>query len=349
MPQQHGPDRPRVDTVADMAGGLVGLRPALHYRGAVRHTAVVGLGRMGLPIAQRLLAAGPVTGYDIDVSRRDAARTAGVPTADTLTDAVARAETVVAVLPGAAVQRSALWGPAGGALLSLMRPGQLLLELTSGDPRLADDIHHDAQARGVAYVAAPMGGGPEHARTGTLTFFVAGPSPAVERATPTLLLLAATERILRVGTLPRDAQTAKLLINALWFGQAALATEVLLLGAKLGLQPSALLGTLDASAAGAAILHDSMPRALDGDYLETFPLDAVVEELDNVTDLAAQSHLAVRALDLIATMHRDARAQLGPVDGELRIVDALEREAGIRLGEIGHRLREGDDDPEESG
>lgn len=295
---------------------------------------VLGLGRMGLPIAARLTRIAAVVGIDPSEARTDAACAAGVTTSPATMAAreVAACDIVVAVLPGAAVERAALL-PRGAeaGLIAGMREGQVLLELTSGDPRLSDDIARAAAARGIRYVAAPMGGGPAQAADGELTFYTAGSLADLERVDPLLRRLAAVDGVIRVGEAPAQAQAAKLLINALWFGQAAMAAETLLLGARLGVAPERLLPILGESAASSSVVRDSLPRVFEGDYLDDFGLAGVVEELDAVAALAGESDAPAELLSLTTALHRRALAELGPVDGELRVVELLERQAGIAL------------------
>lgn len=308
-------------------------RPGVSMEVAPTRVAILGLGRMGRPISALLGTHFIVVGFDPDCSRARRANAGGIEIATSAEDAVAGADIVVAVLPGADVEREVFLGPT--KLVEKLQSGQLLIEFTSGDPRLADELDAATRARDVSFVSAPMGGGPAQAASASLTFFVGGRAEAVERAMGVLAHLARSHDVHVLGDTPRHAQSVKLLINALWFGQAELATEVLLLGANLGVPPSTLLPILADSAAGGRVLSDAMPHVLKGDYLETFGLRRVVEELGAVSAIAAAVGSPIRLLDSVVAAHRDALMKLGPVDGELRIVEALEDEAGFSLRDAG--------------
>jgi len=271
---------------------------------------IIGLGRMGGPIAARLSAAGfDVASYD---SRTDSGRT--------MDDAAALAASVdilVTVLPGTP------------ELLDVMSAvtlenGSLWLDLTSADPTVASRIASGLAARGVASVGAPMGGGPGAAQAGELEFFVGGAEASRDRV-GTVLDLLGTSTIM--GDDMTDGYTTKLLANTLWFGQAIAVAEALLLGQAQGIDPRRLSEALAASAGGSVFLDKHLPSLLDGDYLATFGIDRVVEELDSVVALARERGTPVELTELVARTHREALDAFGPIDGELLGMKLLEQRA----------------------
>lgn len=294
--------------------------------------AVLGLGRMGLPLARRLAKAAPVVGFDLDPTRTAEANAAGLGVASSAEEAIESAEVVVTCLTGATAERGALLGAAStSGALTVMRPGQLLVQCTSGDPLLCDAIDDAVRGSGIGFVAAPMFGGPLDMAEGRAGFFIGGASDDVARLLPLLHHVTDPDRLELVGPQPRHAQATKLLVNALWFGQVALATEVLLVGAQLGLEPGALLDALSRSAATGSVVRSVMPALLDDDYIESFGLREVVEELETVRSLTAVSARHTEVMDAVADVHARALDTLGPVLGELRVADYLQRLTGTTL------------------
>lgn len=286
---------------------------------------VLGLGRMGRPIAMRLRDAGhPVCAFD----PLERAPLGVVAAADE--GAVARgSDVLVTILPGPRELREAMLGT-GGALQGLA-PGSCWLDLTSNDPRVAAEVAAAADSRGVLSVGAPMAGGPSDAALGTLGFFVGGADAAVDRVLPVLRALGPETGSTRTGTDVGSAFTTKLLVNTLWFGQVIAVTEVLLLAQSLGLDVAQLSGTLAASAGGSSFITDHLDALLSGDYLTTFALPRVVEELDTVRDLAEEAGTPHDLTALVARMHTQALDRFGPVDGELMAAKLLEERAGRTL------------------
>jgi 3-hydroxyisobutyrate dehydrogenase-like beta-hydroxyacid dehydrogenase len=271
---------------------------------------VFGLGRMGAPIARALAQRWDVVTYDPVVAPGDPrALAAGV-------------DVLVTVLPGAAELRQL------APVLDALRPGSLWLDLTSGDPRVYAELASLTKMQEIDVVGAPMAGGPSAAEAKLLRFHVGGAASAVARALPILDVLGSHEV---VGANPGDGQTAKLLANLLWFGQVVAVTEALLLGQSLGLDLRRLRDTLASGAGGSVFIDEYLDSLLAGDYLETFGLDRVVEELDTLASLAQQEGVPFELSNQVARLHREALERFGAVDGELLAAKLLEERAGRAL------------------
>jgi 3-hydroxyisobutyrate dehydrogenase-like beta-hydroxyacid dehydrogenase len=298
-----------------------------HERSAI---AIIGLGRMGAPIAGRLAAAGhAVVGYDASAARLRAAAERGLRVAGSLSEAVRGATAVVTVLPGAPSFEAVMLG--SGGVLEALGTGCCWLDLTSNDPRVAQRVAERSAARGVLAVGAPMGGGVDAAQSGALEFFVGGASEARERVLPMLSALADPGGIRIAGDDIASGYAAKLLINLLWFGQVAAVTETFLLGERLGVPADRMRSLLTGSAGDSAFAQRHLDRLLDGDNLETFGLKECVDELDILSELAVAGDVPFELSSAVARLHREALAEFGNVDGELMVARLLEQRAGTRL------------------
>jgi 3-hydroxyisobutyrate dehydrogenase-like beta-hydroxyacid dehydrogenase len=287
---------------------------------------IVGVGRMGGAMLPRLAAGRTVIAHDVVPSRCEPVRAAGARWSASLRELAEQCDVLVTTLPGPEELRVVM-----AEALPVLRTGTLWIDCTSGDPRLTASLAEAAGRRGIEVVAAPMGGSVGEAASGSLTFFVSGDGAAVERARPVLRTLAAEDGIRQVGQRVEDGQVVKLLANALWFVNATAGAEALLIGAGLGVEPERLRALLDGSAGGSAALTNHVPRLLDGDYLETFGLDRVVEELRTVRALGTDSGSATPVLDASADLHEAALERFGPALGELLGARLLEERTGRRL------------------
>ncbi|WP_394771119.1 NAD(P)-dependent oxidoreductase [Lacisediminihabitans sp.] len=291
---------------------------------------VLGVGRMGLPIVSRLVDHGfRVSAFDTRQDIAGAVREAGAGWPDSGKRLAGSVDVLVTVLPGRRELEAALGGPHG--LLRSMTAGSLWLDLTSGDPALTRELAGEAAGLGIGAVAAPMGGGPAEAAHGRLTFFAAGPDRDVLRVLPLLGALARADGVERAGDRAEDGQTVKLLANLLWFGQAVVVTEALLLGQSLGVTPATLRDILPRTAGGSRFITEHLDLLLSGDYAESFGLDRCVEELETVTGLAADAGTPFEASELVTRLHREALERFGPVPGELLVARLLEERAGREL------------------
>jgi 3-hydroxyisobutyrate dehydrogenase len=141
---------------------------------------VVGLGNMGGVIAARLARSGPVTGFDTDPARRDAAAADGVEVAGDVAAVAAAADAVLLSLPRPDISRAVL----EEALGALGSSGGLVIETSTIGPADARAAHARAAEAGTGYVDAAILSGVEQVRDGTSAFLVGGdPDDARARRT----------------------------------------------------------------------------------------------------------------------------------------------------------------------
>jgi 3-hydroxyisobutyrate dehydrogenase len=263
----------------------------------------LGLGRMGRPVCERLRGAGhEVVAADEAAGDADVAR---------------GCEVLVTMLPGPNEVRDAMLE---AGTLAALPDGAAWIDLSTASPEVGRAV---VERRSIQCLDAPVGGGPEAARTGTLRLFVGGERDVYERH---LELLRAVGEPVHVGP-HGTGYTTKLLVNLLWFGHALAAAEALLIGARAGIELDVLRDAL----ASTDFLRDDLDALLAGDYLRSFGLDRCYEELRTVTSLAREHGVPAEIADLVADIHRRALERFGPVDGELLGVAWLEERAGRRL------------------
>lgn len=298
---------------------------------AAERVGVLGLGRMGLPIATALRAAGfEVVAFDPSPERSKLATDAGLAVAASSDDLAATVDVLITVLPGPIELEYAL---VAQGVIDRLGGGALWLDLTSGAPDVAERLAAFASDRGVATVGAPMAGGPAAAATRSLRFFVGGAPAAIERAEPLLIALGGSGAIERIGDRVGSGHIAKLLANLLWFGQAVAVTEALLLGVSLGVRVDVLRRSLASSAGGSVFIDEYLDRLLAGNYLETFGIDRCVEELETLVRLAELQAVPFELSSNVARLYREALERFGAIDGELLAARLLEERAGIRLSD----------------
>jgi 3-hydroxyisobutyrate dehydrogenase-like beta-hydroxyacid dehydrogenase len=285
---------------------------------------ILGVGRMGLPIARNLRSAGfDVTVYDLDSTRAAAAGTAVALSARELAES---SDILITVLPGIAEIQETMVG--AGRLIESLRGGSVWLDFTSNDPRVAAAIAERAAAGGVDSLGAPMAGGVSAAEQAAIRFYAGGAESVVERVRPILERLGTVDH---VGEQVGDGYLTKLLANLLWFGQVVAVTEALLLGQSCGLSPATLRTHLATGAGGSVFIDEYLDRLLAGDYLESFGIDRCVEELEALVSLARGADVPFELSSTVATLHREALERFGAINGELLAAKLLEERAGVTL------------------
>ena len=223
--------------------------------------AVLGLGAMGLPMAENLSRGFTVRGFDITAERLAAAERAGIAPAASAADAVGGADVVLVAVRDRAQLETLLFGQDG--IAAHMASGAVvLLTSTVGGAGVRAVAARLAEA-GLGLVDAPVSGGPVRAGEGDLLVVVGADDAAGAAAEDVLDAMAST--LVRVGDAPGDGQAMKTVNQLLCGVHIAAAGEALALARALGLDAETALEALMAGAASSFMLGDRGPRMLQAD------------------------------------------------------------------------------------
>jgi 3-hydroxyisobutyrate dehydrogenase len=193
--------------------------------------AFIGLGNMGGGMAANLVKTGhQVAAFDLSEEALARARANGCATFGTVSEAVARAEAVVTMLPNGAIVKSVYTADVIGKAPS----GALFLDCSTIDVGTARDVAGLAGAAGHEMVDAPVSGGIAAANGGTLTFMVGGSDTAFEKARAVLEPMA--KAVIHAGAIG-SGQVAKMCNNMLLAIHMIGTCEALALAEKAGLDP----------------------------------------------------------------------------------------------------------------
>jgi 3-hydroxyisobutyrate dehydrogenase len=196
----------------------------------------IGLGNMGMPMAQNLLKAGyEVTGFDLNVDATERLAASGGNTANSIADACKAAEVVITMLPAGEQVREVYLG--AGGVLATVGPETLLIDCSTIDVATAREVAQAARDKALAMVDAPVSGGVAGAEGASLTFMVGGDDAAFERARPMLETIGKT--IVHAGG-PGNGQAAKICNNMILGASMIVVSEAFLLAEKLGLDAQKL-------------------------------------------------------------------------------------------------------------
>jgi 3-hydroxyisobutyrate dehydrogenase len=196
----------------------------------------IGLGNMGLPMAQNLLKVGHVvSGFDVNAEASEWLAASGGKGTNSIGDACNGAEVVVTMLPAGEHVRQVYLGESG--VLAAVTPGTLLIDSSTIDVQTARDVARAAEGRGLDMVDAPVAGGVTGAQGATLTFMVGGSDDAFARAR--LILDSMGKTIVHAGG-SGTGQAAKICNNMILGASMIVVSEAFLLAEKLGLDAQKL-------------------------------------------------------------------------------------------------------------
>lgn len=218
----------------------------------------LGLGQMGSAMAERLLRSG-IRLHVFDPSEAAAARLAnfGAATYQSPAEVANAADLIFACLPNAEVSKNVLRGPDG--VLAGARISTYVEVSTIGAGAVEEIVAMLAHSR-IAFLDAPISGGPAGARAGTLAIMAAGSAPILARAASVLGHLART--VVHVGEKPGLGQTMKLVNNLLAAANLATLCEALTLGAKAGLDPDQMAQVVNASSGRSMVSETMLPESI---------------------------------------------------------------------------------------
>ena len=149
--------------------------------GIMARIGFIGLGNMGLPMAQNLIKAGhQVEGVDVNPAAVDKLKAAGGAGVETAKIAAARGDVVITMLPAGKQVREVYLG--AGGIIENANAGTLLIDCSTIDVETARAVAAAAEKKGLLMLDAPVSGGVGGATAGTLTFMVGGSAQAFTRA-----------------------------------------------------------------------------------------------------------------------------------------------------------------------
>jgi 3-hydroxyisobutyrate dehydrogenase-like beta-hydroxyacid dehydrogenase len=234
----------------------------------------IGVGRMGLVLAKRLLEAG----HELSVYNRT--REKGEPLADlgaTLVDVpadLADRDIVFTMVAGSADVEQVVNGTEGLLSREDCAP-RVIVDSTTISPAVAEQIRATAAGRGVAMLAAPVSGNPKVAASGRLTIVVSGPREAWLQARPYLELLARRVTYVGEGEL---ARLVKVCHNLMLGVVAQSLAEITVLAEKGGVSRADFLEFLNDSVMGSTFTRYKSPAYVNLDFKPTFTPELLLKD-----------------------------------------------------------------------
>ncbi|WP_426990949.1 NAD(P)-dependent oxidoreductase [Cupriavidus sp. 30B13] len=283
----------------------------------------IGTGKMGLPMARHLAAAGhEVTGFDLAPAVLDAARQAGLKTADSMAEASRGKDVVFSSLP-----HDAAFEAVGGQVAELAAPGTLYIDTSTVSPQASARVAAALAQRGVRYLRVTVSGNNKMAEAAQLTALVSGPADAYEQAKPLLAALGPVQFYLGDA---EQARLMKLVVNLMIGLTSGMLAEALTLGAKGGLKWQDMWSVITASAVAAPIVKAKSVQLVEHDYTPTFTVDQMLKDVGLILDAGADLRVPLSLTALLGQMLQGAAAQGMAGDDYAAVIKAARVGAGLR-------------------
>ncbi len=280
----------------------------------------IGLGKMGTPLTQNLLADGhEVSGFDVDSARMEQLREAGGTPCAHAKEVAERSDVVFTMLLKPEHIEMNTIGPEGIAAAG--KKGLILVEMSTMNPTWSAGLASALEARGVDMVDAPVSGTVPHVESRTLAYMVGGKKEVFERIKPIIEPLA--KSVIHTG--PNGTGCSmKLVTNLIVNAGVALLTEGLLLGERSGLSHDTIMSCLRSGAAAGVLLDLKGEKILARDFTPHGSLSIYVKDLGLCVDLAREKGFDATLAEAGLTMFRRAQEAGWAEDDCARVVEVYE-------------------------
>lgn len=284
--------------------------------------ALIGLGRMGSPMARALLRAGfPLTVHNRTRRRASLLADAGAMVAESPAEAARGADVVITMLADGAAVEAVMEGPDG--ILAGCRPGSTLIEMSTIGPERARDLAARAADRGSTLLDAPVSGSVALAEAGTLTTLVGGDRERFEAVRP--VLAAMTRAQLWLG--PSGAGAAmKLGLNGLIAATNQAVAEALVVAEGCGIDRG--------------LAYEAIVQSAVGSPFVEYKREAFVSPSDEPVAFTLQ--LMEKDLELYLSLGRSLGVELAGARSSRESIAAARRSQGddADLAAVARALRE---------
>ena len=288
----------------------------------------IGVGRMGGPMARRLLEAGyGVTIYDTSEAALAGLEKLGARRAESPAAVASAAEIVIGSLPTPPIVQAVALGPKGVIEGTQVK---IFIDVSTTGSVYAKRIAEGLAKKGIVQVDAPVSGGVKGAENGTLAVMVSCSDEIYARVQA---ILAVIGKLFHVGKEPGQGQTMKLMNNLLSATAMAISSEAVVMGVKAGLDPQMIVDVINAGSGRNSATQDKIPRCV---IPRTFDFGFALALLNKDVRLCMEEADAMGVPMIVGNSVRQLLAITAVTEGPnadmTDVVKSVERWAGVKVG-----------------
>jgi 3-hydroxyisobutyrate dehydrogenase-like beta-hydroxyacid dehydrogenase len=288
----------------------------------------IGLGKMGFPMARRLIEAGhALTVFDTRKEAMDKLVAMGAQAASSPKDVADRAETVMASLPSLQASLDVATG-ANGVIEG--RRVKRFVDLSTVGSAMAVRIHDVLGKRAIVQIDSPVSGGVGGAEKGTLAVMVSGPRADFEMVKSALDVIG---KVFFIGEKPGSGQTMKLANNFLSATAMVATSEAVVMGVKSGLDPAVMIDVINAGSGMNTASRDKFPRAvLPRSFDFGFATGLMVKDVRLCLEEMKSLGLSMEVAEAVGRLWETVIRDLGPDSDFTSAIKPIEKAAGVVVG-----------------
>jgi 3-hydroxyisobutyrate dehydrogenase-like beta-hydroxyacid dehydrogenase len=283
----------------------------------------IGLGRMGEPMASRLIAAGyALVVHDVRPESVAALAAKGARPAKSPAEVASAVDTVLLSLPTPPIVREVAAQAGTGKV-------KTVIDLSTTGATAAREIAAALAAKGITWVDSPVSGGVAGAAAGTLAVMVSGPRALYADLEP---MLAVFGKVFFIGERPGMGQTMKLANNLLSATAMAATAEAVVFGVKSGLDPAIMCDVINAGSGRNTASMDKIPQqVITRRFAQGFATGLMHKDVRLCLEEAQAAGVPMPVATGVRAIWARANEELGADSDMTAIVQLIERGAGVEV------------------
>jgi 2-hydroxy-3-oxopropionate reductase len=286
--------------------------------------AFLGIGLMGLPMAQNLLKAGyPLTAWNRTRAKAEPLALEGARIADSATDAVKDADIIITILEAGPTVIDVIQ-----SALPAMRPGAIVVDMSSTRQSEAQELHAMLARQRVSFVDAPVSGGVLGAQAASLAIMAGGDAADFEKVKPVLTAMGRPTLVGPAGC----GQLAKLCNQLIVGGTLSIIAEALLLAQAGGADPAAMRAAIRGGFAESRLLEVHGQRMLDRNFAPGGQIKSQTKDMENILVAAREAGVQLPVSELVTDLYRSILESLPNADQSAALIALENINPGKRVG-----------------
>jgi 3-hydroxyisobutyrate dehydrogenase-like beta-hydroxyacid dehydrogenase len=288
----------------------------------------IGLGKMGFPMARRLIEANhQLFVFDQRKEAVEGLVALGARAAFSPKDVADSAETVMASLPSLQASLEVATGTDGVIEGKRVRR---FVDLSTVGSQMAVRIHDLLAKRDLVQLDSPVSGGVGGAQKGTLAVMVSGPRADFQTVKPALDMIG---KVFFIGEKPGSAQTMKLANNLLSATAVVATSEAVVMGVKAGLDPAVMIDVINAGSGMNTASRDKFPRSiLPRTFDFGFATGLMVKDVRLCLEEAKSLGLSMEVAEAVGRLWEVVIREMGGESDFTSAIQPIEQAAGVVVG-----------------
>lgn len=283
-----------------------------------QHVGLIGLGKMGAPMAANMAKAGyPLTVFDLsEETKASVAATTGATAAADAVSLARDCDIVITMVPDGKAVRALL---IDGGLADAAGNGTIFIDMSSSDPNGTRDLGAEMASRGLKFIDAPVSGGVKGAENATLSIMIGGDPAVIDECEPLLSTMGG--QLFRTGTLG-CGHAMKALNNYVSAAGVVAAIEALRMGEAFGLDPNHMADILNVSTGRNNTTEKKLKQhVIPQTYASGFSLGLMTKDIATAVAVGKATGQDTPFAEACLAYWADALQKVGPDVDHTAVVD----------------------------